>query len=186
MICFKNIIVAIASESGAHLQKKVFHLFPCQTWKQIDIVITKDNFWTLTNVIIANLTHTDLVQCALTTLAHATIVAVQNKARSYTEWTLGDDFIPLTIETYDCFHPHFDSFFTSCVHACIAHHQQTSLIPSIFISDYKQWVSIALQHVQAIMIVQPAVSLITILHPLPHIPTNAFLSLVNLWHRMPF
>jgi hypothetical protein len=55
-------------------------------------------------------------------------------------------------KTYDCFHLRFDSFFTSCVHACITHHQQTSLVFFMFISHYRQWVSIALQHVQTIVI----------------------------------
>jgi hypothetical protein len=41
----------------------------------------------------------------------------------------GDDFIPLAIKMYGCHHPRFDSFFSSCVHANIAHRQQTSLVP---------------------------------------------------------
>jgi len=30
---------------------------------------------------------------------------------SYTEWALGNDFIPFIIEMYGCLHSHFDSFF---------------------------------------------------------------------------
>jgi len=140
----RNIIATIAWESGAHIQRVVFHIFPHHTQRWMDIVITKDNFWTLANVIIGDLIHTNLVQCALVTTVHATIVTIQNKARSYTKWTLRNDFIPLVIETYSCFHLHFDSFFTSCVHACIARHRQTSLVLSMFIFHYRQWVSIAL------------------------------------------
>jgi hypothetical protein len=54
---------------------------------------------------------------------HAMIVASKDKAQSYTKRAPKDDFIPLAITTYSCFHPHFDSFFTSCVHANIARHQ---------------------------------------------------------------
>jgi hypothetical protein len=56
------------------------------------------------------------------TTTHASRVVTQDKAQSYMEQTLGDDFIPLAIETHGCLHPHFDSFFTSSVHASIAHH----------------------------------------------------------------
>ncbi len=126
--------------------KEVSHLFLCHTWGQVDIVITKDGFWTLVDIVIADLTRTNLVQCALTTTTHATTIVPQNKAPSYIEWTLKDDFIPLAIKTYGSFHPHFDFFFISYVHANIAHHQWTSLVPLMFIFYYRQRMSIALQH----------------------------------------
>jgi hypothetical protein len=71
----------------------------------VENVITKDNFHTLVDVVIVDLTHIDLVQCASTTTTHATAIAIQN-----IEQALGDDFILLAIKTYDCFRPHFDSF----------------------------------------------------------------------------
>jgi hypothetical protein len=61
-------------------------------------------------------------------ITHAMVVAVQNKARSYIERML-DDFIPFVIETYNCLHPHFDSFLTSYVHAYIVRHH----IPSWYL-----------------------------------------------------
>jgi hypothetical protein len=88
----------------------------------MDIVITRNSFQTLANIVIVNLTHIDLVQCALTMIVHAIIVVAQDKAQSYIERTLGNDFIPLAIETYGCLHPHFDSFLTSYVHAYITCH----------------------------------------------------------------
>jgi hypothetical protein len=103
----------------------------------MDIVITKENFRILADVFIANPTCIDLVQCVSMMTTHAMIVVVQDKARSYPKQTSRNDFIPLAIKTYNCHHPHFDSFLTSCVHACIIHHQQTSLVPSMFIFHYK-------------------------------------------------
>ncbi len=41
----------------------------------------------------------------------------------------GDDFIPFTIETYECFHSHFDSFSTVCAHTTIVCNQQSFLVP---------------------------------------------------------
>jgi hypothetical protein len=43
------------------------------------------------------------------------MMVVQENTESYVERTLGDDFIPLAIETYGCFHSHFD-FFLPFVH----------------------------------------------------------------------
>jgi hypothetical protein len=45
----------------------------------VDILITKDNFWTLINVIINDLTHTDMVQKALTTITHAMMMVAKEK-----------------------------------------------------------------------------------------------------------
>jgi hypothetical protein len=46
----------------------------------VDIVIIKDIFHTLANVVIADPICRDLVQCASMTTMHATIVTAQNKA----------------------------------------------------------------------------------------------------------
>jgi hypothetical protein len=72
----QDVIATIALESGAHAQKEVFHLFPHHTQWQIDILITKDNFWTFMDIIIANSTHIYMVQQALTTTTHATMMGI--------------------------------------------------------------------------------------------------------------
>jgi hypothetical protein len=87
------------------------------------------------------------------TMRAVTIVA-QNKAQSYTKRVPRDDFISLAIKTYDYLHPCIDFAFTSYVHANIACHQQSSLVPLMLISYYRQKMSIALQCVQAIVILQ--------------------------------
>jgi hypothetical protein len=167
------------------VQREVSHLFPCHTRRRVDIVITRDNFCTLANVIV-DPTPIYLVQCVLMTTSHVAIIATQDKAQSYIKRTPREDFIPLATETYNCLHPHFDSFLTSCVHACITHHQQTSLVLLMFISHCKQQVSIALQHVQAITIFRQAITFSHSFTSLPHILASAPPSLVDLWHRMPF
>jgi hypothetical protein len=88
----------------------------------MDIVITINDFQTLANVVITGPTCTNWVQHTLMTTTHATTIAAQNWAQSYIKRMPRDDFIPLAIMTYSCLHPHFDSFFTSCVHASIACH----------------------------------------------------------------
>jgi hypothetical protein len=67
-------------ESETHVEKNVSHLFPHHTQKQVDIVITKDNFQTLVDIVIVNQIRIDLVQRALTMIVHVTTIAAQNKA----------------------------------------------------------------------------------------------------------
>jgi hypothetical protein len=104
--------------------KRSFSPFPPpHTKTQVDIVITRDNFRTLADVVIVDLTHPNLVQCASTTIVHAATIVAQNRAWSYKEQVLEDDSIPIAIETYGCLHLCFDSFLTSCVHVYIVRHQ---------------------------------------------------------------
>jgi hypothetical protein len=79
-IVFPSPIITL--ENGIHVQKEVSHLFPYYTQRQVDIVIIKDDFQTPVNSIIVDLTCTNLMQCASITIAHATIVAIQDKTRS--------------------------------------------------------------------------------------------------------
>jgi hypothetical protein len=46
----------------------------------VDVVITRDNFCTLANVVIADLTRIILVQHALMMVAHVATIAIQDKA----------------------------------------------------------------------------------------------------------
>jgi hypothetical protein len=57
----QNIIVDIVLKNGTHIQKEITHLFLCHMQKQVDIVITKDGFQTLVDVVIINAVHVDLV-----------------------------------------------------------------------------------------------------------------------------
>jgi hypothetical protein len=56
----------------------------------------------------------------------------------------------------------------------------------MFISHYRQRVSIALQHVQAVTIIQWAAALGWGSSSLPHIIVNAPSSLVDLWQTITF
>jgi hypothetical protein len=60
------------------------------------------------------------------------------------------------------------------------------LVPSMLISHYRQWMSIALQHVQAITILQRAGTFNHSFSSFPHILVSASPPLIDLWHRMPF
>jgi hypothetical protein len=66
-------------KNEAHVKKEISHLFPHHTWRQMDIVITKNDFWTLANIVIANPTHTNLVQLVLSMTMHVATIAAQDK-----------------------------------------------------------------------------------------------------------
>jgi hypothetical protein len=66
------------------------------------------------DVVIANPICTDMEQQTLITTTHVVMMDIQEKTRSYTKQTLDDDFIPLAIETYECFHFYFNSFLSAC------------------------------------------------------------------------
>ncbi len=121
-----------------------------------------------------------MVLHASSTIAHAMTVVVQEKTCSYVKCALGNYFIPLAIKIYGCLHIHFVSFFTNCLQATIACHQQSSLVPMMFISYYQQHVSIALQHAHAIAILKCATMLGKHSSSLPHIAISAPSSLAYL------
>jgi hypothetical protein len=49
----QDTVAIITLESEAHVHKEDSHLFPCHTWRRMNIVITRDNFRTLVDVVIA-------------------------------------------------------------------------------------------------------------------------------------
>jgi hypothetical protein len=70
----------------------------------------RTNISIINNVVIVDSTHLNMVYCPLPMITHAMIIVMQEKTQSYVKCTLKDDFIPLAIETYGCFHSHFDLF----------------------------------------------------------------------------
>jgi hypothetical protein len=91
------------------------------------------------------------------------------------------DFIFLAIETYGCFHSHFDSFFITYAQIIIECHQQSFLIPLVLVSYYQKHLSIALQCVQAITIFQQATTFGQGSSSFSHIIVSAPPSLTNMW-----
>ncbi len=118
----QNIVATNVSKNGIRLQREASHLFPCHTHRWMYVIITRDYFWILADVVFTNPIHTNLVQHASTMTMHVTIVVVQNKTWFSIEWTLGDDFIPFATKIYSFFHLHFDSFYIFYVHVNITCH----------------------------------------------------------------
>jgi hypothetical protein len=129
IVCFifKHFILASCSlhftfSCKPNVRVMTSHFFPCHIWWWMDIFITRDDFWTLMDVVIVVSTRINMAQRASTTTWHATMMVVQKKTQSYAKWTSNNDFIPLVIKTYGCLHFCFDSFFITCVQITIARH----------------------------------------------------------------
>jgi hypothetical protein len=58
---FQNIVAIIALENGTHVQKEVSHLFPHHIPQQVDILITRNDFCTLMDIVVANPIRTNMV-----------------------------------------------------------------------------------------------------------------------------
>ncbi len=80
------------------------------------------------------------------------MMATQEKTQSCAERILGDDFNPLVIETYGCFHFCFDSFFIASAQTTIMCQSMVFFNPFNVFFYYQQCVSISLQHAEAIVI----------------------------------
>ncbi len=133
---FWNVLATIALKSETHMQREVSHLSLCHIWHQVDILIIINKFQTLTNIVIVDPTHLDMVHHALSITLHVLTTTIKKKTWSFVEHAQKNNFIPLAIEIYGHLHFHFNSFFNSCAHATIAHHQWSSLILLMFIFYY--------------------------------------------------
>jgi hypothetical protein len=65
------------------------------------------------DIVVIDPIRTNMVQRASTATTHAMMIAYQKKTQSYVKQTPCNNFIPLAIDTYGCFHSRFDSFFTT-------------------------------------------------------------------------
>jgi hypothetical protein len=115
---------------------EISDLFPCHTRWRMVILITKDDFWILMDIVIADLIHTDMVQWTSMMTSHVAMMVVQEKTWSYVKRTPSDDFIPFDIERYGCFHSCFDSLLIACAQTTIVCHQRSSLVPSMLVYYY--------------------------------------------------
>ncbi len=67
-------------------------------------MLTKDDICTQVDIIIVDPTHADLVFQSYTTQGFVASDVFQVKERSYCDQHLIDQFLPLTIEVFECLH----------------------------------------------------------------------------------
>ncbi len=87
------------------------------------------------DIVIADLTHLNMVQHVSSMMAHAYIVSIEENTWSYKKCASRDGFIPLAKVIYGCVHFCYNSFLTSFVQATITYHQGSSLVPILYINS---------------------------------------------------
>jgi hypothetical protein len=66
-----------------HTFKNVFHLFLVTFSVKVNILITKDDFKTLVDVVITNMTYLNMVQCVSSMTMQAMTFVIQEETQSY-------------------------------------------------------------------------------------------------------
>jgi len=113
----------------------------------MDIMLSINGVYTLTNVVIANITWVDLVLRAILFYGVDATIEAQTKEGFYRNWFPIDMFIPLAIEVFGCLHQHANGFLHQCANMMWATKGIKGLPLSILHAFYKQKVLVALQHV---------------------------------------
>jgi hypothetical protein len=113
--------VTIAWDVSFHVGRKWLYALPSITFNSfrwwLNIVLTKDDICTLTNIVIVDPTWVDLLFRSCTTQRFVALDAPQAKEKSYYNWHPTDQFFPLTIEVFGCLHKHVDVFLNECANA---------------------------------------------------------------------
>jgi hypothetical protein len=114
-----DIFAAIMQDVGFHMGRKQLHvlfsnMFNSSHW-QVDIVLNKDDIYTLVNVVVVDPKWTDLFPWSCTTQRFVTFDVVQEQ--NYCDWHPADQFLPLVVEVFRCLHKQVDVFLHNCANA---------------------------------------------------------------------
>jgi hypothetical protein len=99
---------AIAWNVGFHVGQGQLHVLISTTFnsfrRRINIVLTKNDIRTFTNVVIANPMQVNLLLWSYITQGFVVLNVTQTKERSYRNQHPTDQFLPLAIEVFGCLH----------------------------------------------------------------------------------
>jgi len=144
---------AIARDVGFHMVLEQLHALPstmvnsfCQ---QVDIVFTKDDICTLANVVIIDPMWTNLLSRFCVIQRFVAFNAIQAKEKSYCDWHLPNQILPLGIEVFGYLYKQVDMFSHHCANAIWSLKGPKGLHLSILVTFICQKVSITLQRMQA-------------------------------------
>jgi len=118
-------------------------------------VLTKDGICTLIDIVIANPTRTNLFPWSCATQRFVAFDATQAKEKSYHNQHPTDQFLPLSIEVFECLHKQVNVFLHNCANAIWSLKGQRALLflPWFF---FLEKISITLQRMQTSSILSQA------------------------------
>jgi hypothetical protein len=127
--------------------------------RQVNIVLTKNGIWTLANIVIADPTQADLLPRSCTIQGLTTFDITQAKEKNYHNRHLIDQFLYLAIEVFGCLHKHANVFLHDCANAIWSLKRLEGLHLLTLVTFLCQKVLIALQKIQASLILSWAVAI---------------------------
>jgi hypothetical protein len=151
-------------------------------------VLTKNGIRTLTNIVIANSTRTDLLPWSCATQGFVVSNAIQAEERSYHNWHPTYQFLPLTIEVFGYLHKHANVFLHDCANAIWSLKGPKGPYHSTLVTFLHQKISITLQRMQVsfilsrVVTISLATSRLPPLQDTPPITTTDLLQAIGFWH----
>jgi len=119
VIC--DIFPTITQDVGFHMGREQLHVFPSITFNsfcwQVDMVLTEDEICTLINFVIIDPTQTDLLSQSCAIWGFVAFDVIQAQKRGYCDQHPIDQFLPLTIEIFECLHKQVYVFLHYCANA---------------------------------------------------------------------
>jgi hypothetical protein len=117
----RDTFAAIAWDVDFHVRQEQLHALSLTTFnsfcQQINIVLTKDGIRTLIDIVITNPTRTNLFPWSCATQGFVTFDTAQAKKKSYHYQHPIDQFLPLSIEVFECLHKQVNVFLHNCANA---------------------------------------------------------------------
>jgi hypothetical protein len=135
---------------------------------------------TLANVVIADLTRTDLLPQSYATQGFVAFDAAQAKERSYYKQHPIDQFLLLTIEVFGFLHRHVDMLLHDCANAIWSLKGKKSFHLSSLVTFFRQKVSITLQRMQVSSILSRAIAISLATSQLPPLQDTPPITTVDL------
>jgi hypothetical protein len=126
---------------------------------RVDIMLTKDNIHTLTNIVITNPTWADFFPQSCTTQGFTSSNASQSQKMSYCDQHSINQFLPLTIEVFGCLHKQANVFLHDCANVIWSLKGLEGLHLFILVIFFHQKISITMQRMQAPSILSWAIAI---------------------------
>jgi len=108
-------------DASFHMWREQLHVLLSNTLnsfhQQINIMLTKDGICILVDVVINDPMYVDLFLWSCTTQGFVAFNTTRTQEMTYCNRHLIDQFFPLVIEVFECFHKQIDAFLQDCANA---------------------------------------------------------------------
>jgi hypothetical protein len=188
----RDTFVAIVQDVGFHVGEEQLHVLPSTTFNSscqwVNIVFTKNDIHTLIDVVIVDPMWVNLFPWSCATQRFVTFDAAQVKEKSYYNWHLTNQFLPLTIGIFGCLHKHAHVFSHDYANAIWNLKKLKGFHLSILVIFLCKKISITLERMQSSSILGSAIVVCLTMSQLPSLWDTPPITMANLlqviefWH----